>query len=456
MSQPSAPRAPPAGRREPRTGSQPSNAISGGRSFRAREAPSPRASPATKRICSVQCHRNPACGPSAGYDCNGNVLTDRAGSRRFVYDGENRLISITAPGLTDTLAYDPTGRLNQITTNGAVTNFIWDGDDLAVEYDGSGNVLRRYINGTGANNPLLWFEGPYMDQNHQKDLITDHQGSVIGYTDQTGSIAGGATYTYDAYGSPATGGWGGPRFRYTGQIALPEAQLYYYHARFYDPVAERFLQTDPVGYDSDMNLYAYVRGDPVDRTDPTGMIVPGNIGSNPNAGAEAVADILEGIGNVAEVIGYGLPEGPGAAGLADRSAGILNEGAKSLRAGSELGAAKGEIEAERTYQTYTKTHPETGEVYSGRTSGKGTPAQNLARRDSGHHMNKKGFGPATLDKSPKSKGAIRGREQQLIDKHGGAKSKGGTSGNAINAIAPSNPRASSDFQAAQAAFGQHF
>ncbi len=59
-SQPSAGRAPPAGRREPRTGSKPSNAISGGRSFLAREAPSPRASPATKRICSVQCHRNPA------------------------------------------------------------------------------------------------------------------------------------------------------------------------------------------------------------------------------------------------------------------------------------------------------------------------------------------------------------------------------------------------------------
>jgi hypothetical protein len=31
-----------------------------------------------------------------------------------------------------------------------------------------------------------------------------------------------------------------------------------------------FLQTDPVGYKSDLDLYAYVGDDPVDRTDPSG------------------------------------------------------------------------------------------------------------------------------------------------------------------------------------------
>lgn len=32
----------------------------------------------------------------------------------------------------------------------------------------------------------------------------------------------------------------------------------------------RFLQTDPIGYEDDLNLYAYVRGDPVMYGDPTG------------------------------------------------------------------------------------------------------------------------------------------------------------------------------------------
>ncbi len=66
--------------------------------------------------------------------------------------------------------------------------------------------------------------------------------------------------------------------------------------------------------------------------------------------------------------------------------------------------------------------------------------QNIAKRDRNHHMNSQGFGPAKLDVSTSNYKAIRGREQQLIDKFGGAKSVGGTSGNAINGISQYNPR----------------
>jgi len=69
----------------------------------------------------------------------------------------------------------------------------------------------------------------------------------------------------------------------------------------------------------------------------------------------------------------------------------------------------------KTYQTYKKTHPKTGKIYTGRTGGSKSPAENILKRDQKHHRDKDGFGPAEIDKTSPSKDAIRGREQQEIE-----------------------------------------
>ncbi len=234
------------------------------------------ASPGTKSYTSNGLNQYTAAGGATqNYDANGNLTGD--GTWSYGYDLDNRLKTASKTGTAASLAYDAEGRLRQTVIGASTTNLLYDATNLIAEYDAAGStVQRRYVHGPGTDEPIVWYEGSGTTAKNW--FYADHLGSIVATANATGASTG--IYSYGPYGEPNT--TTGPRFRYTGQQLIGELGLYHYKARFYSPSLGRFLQTDPIGYKDDVNLYAFVGNNPGNRIDPTGLASLGawaNLGS---------------------------------------------------------------------------------------------------------------------------------------------------------------------------------
>ena len=102
-----------------------------------------------------------------------------------------------------------------------------------------------------------------------RTYLTDALGSVIGQTEEDQGAIG--WYAYSPYGEVvAIGEDEANPVQYTGR-ENDATGLYYYRARYYDPVLKRFISEDPIGLGGGINFHAYVGGNPIVNVDPEGL-----------------------------------------------------------------------------------------------------------------------------------------------------------------------------------------
>lgn len=215
-----------------------------------------------------------------GYDNAGNQTTKTVPnatdkSWTHTWDFESRLIKMEkikgAEKKTVIFTYDPQGRRigKQVTSviEGLQSYvYVYDNDNIVLEVltDGSGTNTTYFTHGVGVDEHLA------LERNGSFYYHADALGNVTTVTDHDGSVV--QSYEYDSFGMVKASTGFRNSYTYTGREWDKEAGLYYYRARYYDPMEGRFIQKDPIGFrGGDVNLYGYVQNRPIILTDPTGL-----------------------------------------------------------------------------------------------------------------------------------------------------------------------------------------
>ncbi|ATE60020.1 RHS repeat-associated core domain-containing protein [Thauera sinica] len=180
---------------------------------------------------------------------------------------------IGANAVTESYAYDDSGRRIRKTSGGATTYYLYDGDDIHAEWSGTlaGMPGAVYAHGAGTDEPILRLTGSTNSPAAtQAAYLQDGLGSVIGTASATGTLT--ASQRFDAWGNKTAGSGTVPAYGYTGRE--PDATgLTFYRARYQHPGQGRFISRDPAGMVDAISPYAYVANSPTNFVDPTGQFL---------------------------------------------------------------------------------------------------------------------------------------------------------------------------------------
>jgi len=180
----------------------------------------------------------------------------------FLSLNEDRLINVKKNGAFSAhYTYDADGRRVRSVDRGGVIDYVYSGLNVIDEVCG------------GAHEKHVYAGGMHIASNSSGTVEyyhVDHLGSTRLKTNSTGSVI--YESNYEPYG-PGCCESDSEDYRYTGKQEDPTG-LYYFGARYYDPVTGRFTTRDTVMGDladpQSLNRYSYCRNNPHKYTDPDG------------------------------------------------------------------------------------------------------------------------------------------------------------------------------------------
>ncbi len=210
------------------------------------------------------------------YDKNGN-LTERTHTTTgeittYTWDYENQLTSVTKkpnataePTSEVTYKYDALGRRIQKNVNDTVTNYVYDRDNILLEFNAQNILEAKYIHSDQVDEVMVMERprSPHTDESFPAQKYYYHHdrlGSVTEVTNLIGDVV--QRYVYDSFGNTSIYNKDGTAitesstdylktpYTFTGRERDSETGLHYHRARYYNPTTGRWISSDPIGFDS--------------------------------------------------------------------------------------------------------------------------------------------------------------------------------------------------------------
>ena len=201
------------------------------------------------------------------YDANGNPTSD--GTLTFIYDQQNQLKEVKQGANTiATYTYNGLGQRVKKVAGGVTTIYHYDLDGkLIAEGLPAGTMTKEYLYMGKVRVAMVDVAGG----NALYHYLNDRLGTPEILTNASGTVAWEAWYEPfgEAHIHPSSSVVN--NIRLPGQYFDQETGLHYNYHRYYDPKTGRYLTPDPIGQAGGINLYPYVRGNPIGLVDPSGL-----------------------------------------------------------------------------------------------------------------------------------------------------------------------------------------